>query len=270
MTRYGTYKPRFYPTKQGNLPSVTTILSVLSKPALIQWAADEAVKYLQSEYRACEGIMVRSAFEEARFAYKGISREALETGTGVHGMIELYFDGLINEDADLRFLQAIEATDDDSYAMIENFVHWCAKHDVHPIAVEKKVIGNGYAGRVDLVAEINAFWKTKSWCKKNGVEWTKATQKERVVAVMDVKTSKAYYEEMGMQLAAYASAYCKELRDTIFSAAKFPDSMGIIRIDKKSHRVNYKDYTKDWALNIESFEHLVKFYHLQCIEEVQL
>lgn len=226
MPKYGNYKPRFYPVGDKWYPSVTTILSVLGKNALIQWAANEAVDYI------CKTSSVDdpNLYENARTAYKRKSEKALDIGTQFHDLAERW----LKNEYMYKNTKPEDVTDDVK-EMMDNFVDWCNKHSVKPIAVEQKVIGDGYAGRVDLIAEIDG-----------------------IITIADIKTSKAYYDDMGLQLAAYRNAYKWGTQENPTLPIK---RNLIIRVDKKSHRVNTKDFTyhkgKKWNPKTEKDEDVV-------------
>ncbi len=62
--KFGRSKPRFYDTPNGQVPSVTTICSLLDKPMLKQWAANEAVDYIKTAKRDwAPGFTLKEKFE---------------------------------------------------------------------------------------------------------------------------------------------------------------------------------------------------------------
>lgn len=271
--KFGTYKPRFYPVKGTNpltgepvtaYPSVTTIGSILAKLALIPWAANCAVDYLFS------GEPVKWAdLDKARTAHLQASREAADYGTYIHALSEYYFKTGIEIDS------PHEMTD----KLMKSFYVWCKKHTVKPIATEQVVYGNGYAGRTDLVCEIDQFWY-KNTNKKDQT----AGRKRRVIALIDFKTGKAsYYADWGLQVAAYRHGYNTEIKFNAHESQDWDNAKedeavdcgqlvkdyenkhlakhhGILKFNKKTLRVNYKDYSQQYDNDYESFMDLVRFY----------
>lgn len=267
--RFGRSNPRFYPTPNGKVPSITTVLSVLSKPMLVPWAANEAVDYIEANLQSAmylEGMKRTEVIDfltPARTAYKRKSEEALAFGEDMHSLCEVYMGLGIT-----RVSFGSEALEKLFWA----FHDWYKKHNVKPIAIEQVVIGEGYGGRVDLICEIDSFWMTKGWCKKNGVEYYKGIRKQRVVTLIDFKTGKGtYYPEWGLQVAAYRSAYNKAPCENI----PCPDGIkgceycqygtkvrhhGVLKFNKETLKVNYKDYTPEYETDLKSFLLLKDFY----------
>lgn len=162
------------------IPSVTNVLNMKAKPALITWLQDNAILAalntpqnpgeLESEWHA------RIAEESER-----IGREAAEWGTLIHEQCERFATGG-------AFLGTGEILQ-----YVEGYAKWHRENVVEVIAAEKSVVHPlGFAGRLDLHARI----------KHNG---------EECVAVVDMKSQKLkskpkanFYLEWAMQLAAYA------------------------------------------------------------------
>ena len=84
---------RDYITKNGGIPSVTTILKVLDKPALPPWAANCVKDYVVEKMRTRPSIgriELYDLLEEARKNYRTVSSTAMDVGTRVHELIEQY------------------------------------------------------------------------------------------------------------------------------------------------------------------------------------
>ena len=235
---YNKYGPR--------LVSVTSITGMLQKFALVQWAANESVNWLKSNWPdTFEGWtqeQFEAYFNNARYAYKNIAEEAADTGTDFHSLAETYLR-TVYETCDYDYVMP-EGLDDSTSQMLSNFIAWCEKNEIQPLMIEQKIIGDGYGGRCDLVCDCKRFWDKSD---------------EIVRCVMDIKTSKAYYDEMGIQLAAYQEASpIIELFDgkEMFS--------GIIRVNKTgTYSTNYKDYSKTHEQDYQSFLKLKDFFWLQ-------
>jgi hypothetical protein len=89
---YHVFK-RDYIIKNGGIPSVTTILKVLDKPALPPWAANMATEYIKQKMQTRPSIGRIELFdllEEARKNYRTVSSTAMDVGTRVHDLIEQY------------------------------------------------------------------------------------------------------------------------------------------------------------------------------------
>jgi hypothetical protein len=175
------------------LPSVTHVLQVIGKPALIAWAANE-------ERAACLGAaadlyldvaqtppMTRPVYLstlEARIGKEKAHRKTLakagEIGSQAHALIEW----------DLRrsLGQVVgpepKVVDDAQWAFMA-WQDWARAVDLKPLAIEQVVFSltHEYAGTLDLLAAVNG-----------------------VTTVVDWKTGKAIYAEAHLQNAAYRTA----------------------------------------------------------------
>ncbi len=253
--RFGKSPARYYVHNGVQLPSVTSILTLLSKGALIPWAANCAVEYIIG--KTVHNIGHELAHEvhlEARTAYKQASIEAADYGTYIHTLCEYYFKGY-----------EIESAHEQTQKLMTSFYAWCKKHHVVPIETEVVVYGDGYAGRVDLICEIDQFWY-KSKDKKD----QELGRRKRVVALIDFKTGKgSYYNEWYLQTAAYTWAYngmqCQEAIDNPKYTGlihKCVRSYGVLKFNKETCRVNYKDFTPTYERDLDAFLLLVRFWEI--------
>ncbi len=210
-------------------PSVTTILSELSKPALTQWAANCAADYIRDHIddilqpdgpHAIDGML-----NGARYAYKDASAKALEVGTLVHRAIERHIkygediQGQLPDEAANGFLA---------------FLDWEQKNSVEWLRSEVTVCNPrcGYAGTADAIARINGS-----------------------LYILDFKTSKAIYDEYRYQLAAYREAYNLDAETHIPFAA-------VLRVDKQTGEPQFQDISRDLDRRYEAFEALVSWYYM--------
>jgi len=235
--------PELYDKYGSRLVSVTSITKMLQKFALVQWAANEAVNYIKANWPQTFDGWTKEQFEayfdNARYAHENIAGKAADTGTDFHTLAQVYLESLLHNRA-YKFPDLDNATT----KMLTNFIKWCEKNKVQPLCVEQEIIGDGYGGRCDLVCECKRFWDKSD---------------EMVCCVMDIKTSKQYYDEMGIQLAAYQEA--TPIIGFFEGREKFS---GIIRINKKgTFSTNYKDYSKTHEQDYQSFLKLKDFFWLQ-------
>ena len=128
----GTKIHTVYKTADGKIvPSVTTILNVLAKPALIHWAWDLGTKGI--DYR------------------KDRDKKA-DIGTGIHNHILAHHKG---EEPDLSEYTATEID------QIENgflkYLDWEKEHPIEVIEVEKPMVSEifRFGGTPDLIAKSN-------------------------------------------------------------------------------------------------------------------
>ena len=216
---------RFYDIDGRKLPSVTTILGVLQKPALIPWAAKEtaaAFKELIQEAIINDLDLDLDAMElEAKKAHRKKKTEAMDIGTAVHNAIELWLesDGRMHPE---------EIANPEAQQGLKRFLEWGEQHTVKVLSYEQVVTDNrSYAGRFDMLAEVDG-----------------------TVTLIDFKTSTGIWDEYWFQVAAYAA--CIEVA---------PDAVAILRIDKTSGEFEYVSREK-WQGHAEAFRKLSEFYNL--------
>jgi hypothetical protein len=158
------------------LPSVTSILQVVAKPALVRWAAKitatEAVEHLD---RLLDLVSLDrdAAVDWLSRTPDRVKRRAAETGTGAHLAAELLAGG-----------QPAEGTPETEplVRQLRRFLD-----DVQPEFLFNEV--PVYAPRAGYAGTADCF------CKIGG---------EHVL--LDIKTSKAIYPEYALQISAYAHA----------------------------------------------------------------
>ena len=211
---------------------VTSILSVLNKPALVQWSANCAVEYIRNGYMQAmesgDGLLETSAFlalcQEAKTAHRKISKAATDVGSVVHGFAESVL-------VDRR---AAMPTDPNAAKGAEAFLTWFNAHKIDPIHVERMVLSQlwYYAGTVDFYG-----WIDGELC------------------VLDFKTSSGLYLEMPLQLAAYAIAITEETGERI-------DTGWIVRLDKKTgkcqpYKIPLTNQLKDAWLRVREAHQMV-------------
>jgi len=178
---------RRYPTPNGELKSVTTFQQLLSKPALVPWAAKLTAQYFKDEIDAIlageldlRTIDLDELVKNAKAHYKKKSEEAMEYGTEVHRYITDFFAfGALPEDPVMSKLVV---------AAISKIT---GELRMTVLATEKVVYYKSmYAGTLDLI----------------GTGCPPRNKKDQRI-VVDVKTGRGrVYEEALQQVSAYALA----------------------------------------------------------------
>lgn len=167
------------------VPSVTTIINRLSKPLLIQWAADMAVNHI-------EGALARGSedmgfiCQEARKAHERIRDEAGDIGSLVHNharkMLDPSWRSTHGDDQKIaKHPQAVQA--------LRALASWVVQHKIEPIGIERRVMSvkQLYAGTVDFVGRIDGK-----------------------LGVLDFKTGNGVYDEAWWQTCGYVDALVEE------------------------------------------------------------
>lgn len=161
------------------LPSVTTVLKTLARPALIDWIVREnvlaAVTTPRLDGETLDDFVKRIMERDA----KSESEAAKDRGTELHAALELLFQG-----------REAEVTPETLPWVLPAFQAISARGKT--VAVEQVVVGDGYAGRLDLRQEA-----------PDGTQWLwdwKTTKK-----LPDPK--KGAWSEHRLQASAYACAF---------------------------------------------------------------
>jgi hypothetical protein len=168
------------------LMGVTTILSVISKPALIQWSANMCIEHIVNNCKkellaVPDGeipdeiayfIVTPEILEEAKFAHRKKKEKAGDWGTNVHLAIENW----IKKNDELPKL------DEKGFEVFSKFKKWAEDNKVEFLESEKNVWSEKLwiGGIVDLVF------------KMNGKKY-----------IGDIKTSSGIYNEAFFQMGAY-------------------------------------------------------------------
>ena len=217
-TTYG----RFYEIDGRSYPSVTNILNIIGKPALINWAAKverEMVIKVSSELYQDMPFSERRMSPEAWIVTlnnrlgkeKAMAKElakAGEIGTQVHDLIEWTLKGELCYEVG----PSPRITDKAQWAFMA-WEDWRRSVKLKPFYVEQVVYSQnyGYAGTLDLLCEINLSELISYYIKKKQEVPDQLTglSKRQVSAltVCDWKTGRAIYPEAYLQNAAYRQAW---------------------------------------------------------------
>lgn len=145
---------RFYKYGGERFPSVTTILGILDKPALIQWAANCAVECIESvidEIRNPKTSQARieQLMLEAKKNFRAVSRKAMDIGTVIHNAIQTHLHG----GDPTNLLDGNEAAQTGFLAFLE----WAGKVKLEVLALEKPLFHPGlrYAGTPDFIGHVD-------------------------------------------------------------------------------------------------------------------
>lgn len=177
-----------------SLPSVTTVLDVISKPALGPWYAKEerkafetAILELASQSRTIAADHLLDAVITMVTGVKAAEKAKIAAGaigTAAHAGIEWHTRRLLGEDAgpEPQLPPAAQWA-------VEAWKDWAKAVAFTPLAVERPVycLDCGFAGTVDWIARV-----------------------EDVVTLGDYKTGKAIYPESFLQNLAYRHAAAQQ------------------------------------------------------------
>lgn len=156
------------------IPGVTSVLDLLDKPALVKWAADQSAQYAVEHWQELAelGVLERAKrISDARWA---TNKAAIVKGHRIHALADQLAHGVEVEVPD-EYLRPVEA-----YARMLD--EW----EIETLATETPVCHTEYryGGTFDAIVR----------APKLGT------------IMLDVKTGKRVYDEVGLQLAAYRFA----------------------------------------------------------------
>lgn len=145
-----------------DMTGCTTILGVIAKPALIQWAANEAVKYAKEHiserftavgaalyYKQAIGI-AEIVLDEAKTAHAKKRDKAADQGTDTHAEVEAYVKLSITQ------FGGGAATGVVYPSSIAPFVNWALANNVRFVSSEQQFYSRSLfvAGTCDLIFEM--------------------------------------------------------------------------------------------------------------------
>ena len=208
------------------LPSITNVLSVINKPALVGWAAREVAQKAWELRRSLAEMGEADALQVLKGAPYRKSGRAAERGTTIHAYLEARVRGLEPEVVDgeaKKFQAGAEA--------------WLAEWDPEPLATELTVFAEGYAGTGDL------------WCRRDGR-----------VCIVDFKTGKGIYGEASLQIAALWGADMAADGQLPPHCAQ-PDVEGwVVRIGEDGFEAKQ---VRDLSYSLEAFRAALALWHWQ-------
>lgn len=175
---------RYYFNGQGPWPSVTTVIGILDKPAVVQWKARETARAILKDpdtyvVSTDDPTYLSGLDERINAAVRSADSQrdtAAKLGTSVHllanivGASESAVDGFQLSEQEKPYVDAFRG-----------FLAFLEAQGGTIVSSEHAVWNlNGYAGTYDLILSL----RDQLW-------------------LIDIKTSKGYYPEYGLQLAAY-------------------------------------------------------------------
>lgn len=216
--RVGEDGPRMYEIDGVAYPSVTTVLSVISKPALVPWATNMALANVEQVLRDSGGPptlvddgygdWVSAIVEAARKTPMAARDKAADVGTRAHAAIEASILG-----------QEPMLTPDIATAH-GNFFSWLKESGLAIVDAEQVVVSkqHGYAGTRDFLAK-RLF--------------------DGALFMGDIKTSNGLYPEYLLQVAAYAAGH-QEMVDNLDGAIEGTVLVRVGKTDPTDQEVRWR------------------------------
>ena len=236
--------------RAGEAYSVTKILGILAKPALLGWAAkcerEAILEAVAAEGELYSATALAGNIGDLAILYPGktpklwaksfAKRVAERVKPGAHKRVMTAASDLGNEahkEIERRlkygdpFRPSGVALSEHATLIVMAFEDWAREVKLNPIEVEQRVYGvtERFAGTLDCLAEVSG---------------------ER--AVIDWKSSKAIYPEMKLQLAAYASCkdsdagYIVRLPKTLEDVQRMARPFEAVRLSDADLNVYYRKF----------------------------
>lgn len=172
--------------------SVTKVLDVLAKPALINWALNEMERALLSSWKPgqqYDEVEIPALVAAAKRAKDEISSEAKTVSSVVHDWVKDYISMKLGALGNVSEIMPDSPFNEAARAGCESFLAWERSHTIEWISSERKVASRmyGFAGTLDFEARIDGQ-----------------------LVLGDIKTSKGIWPEYWLQTAAYQLASDEE------------------------------------------------------------
>lgn len=188
--------------KLGGLPSPTTVLNILSSPGLKWYFRRQMFESAVTTPRFV-GESDDDYFDRCcKFADEH-GQAARDKGGDFHSLVQNFHERSMKADGE-NFVTGFVAFNPPLAPQFTAYVEWYRKNVRRSLLVEQAVIGQGYAGRVDHVAEL--------------MDGRRAVLDTKTQDVTKKKGRFTFYDQWPVQLGAYAGAI-SPLPDCLISVA---------------------------------------------------
>lgn len=157
------------------VPGVTTVIGVLDKPALVDWAARVTAEYAVSNWDRLAGMSPVARYEELKQARWKVNKEATTSGKRIHSLGERVAAG-----------ESIATVPAELRPQVQAYADLLDAWEFEPIQLEAPCANTTYryAGTFDAIL----------------------TSPRLGTVIADIKTGTRVYAETALQLAAYRNA----------------------------------------------------------------
>ena len=172
------------------IPSVTTVLGIISKPQLVGWASRMCAESIASSWepgKAYDELEIQAIIEAGKNSYYQKKIDAGTVGSFLHSFIEKFIKG---ENPGMPVNESLQKS-------VNQFLDWVKEHDVKFLVSEQQIFSKKYqyTGTLDFICTIDGK-----------------------MYIGDLKTSNAiYYNSNGEQLMAYRMAREEEFPEEVFA-----------------------------------------------------
>jgi len=219
-------KGRHYrdPRSDELVPSVTNVVGLLDKPALPRWAARETAKAAWNLRASLDALGEEEAVAVLKSSPWRTSQRAADRGTSIHAWLDAAVSGL-----------PLPALEGQALEYVDAAAAWVERWQPVALHTETTLFGDGYAGTVDAILEID------------GDVW-----------LVDYKTSSGLYPEVALQLSALAACPVGVV-DGELTEMPVVDRVGAVRIGKDGDW-EMREVTHPGAA-FAAFHHLLSAWH---------
>lgn len=221
-------------SKPAHCPSVTTILNVLNKPALVEWGVRCACDHIEdglNDIFASDSYAIDDLFKlvyEARQAHNRIKQEAADIGTEAHDWLSQYWKAKLDLEPPPNALEPGQV-----YNCITAVMAWVKLHEVKPLVIERPL----YSRKLKITGTADF------------IGWV-----DGEMTVLDYKSTKQIWPEVALQMAPYAGMYTEEFGIPVKTRIA-------IRMDKYTGVVEDRRYPADtFDIDMETFMCTYKLY----------
>jgi hypothetical protein len=230
------------------VPSVTTVLKLEDKSALIQWAADQSILWAVDNWFLLGSRSSEDAFSAGRYAWSRVRDSRAQVGTGIHETVEAEHTGSWN----------FPELDPEQKQILEQWKLFNEEWIVEPVLSEFTVWSHehDYAGTAD------GLW-----------DLTNRQTGESFRSLIDIKTSRNLWPGHLMQLAALKNADVRMVKakpDAVKnSTGTWPEGSWIEVPNEKADRVHLLQLR---APEYDKYDKVTKpaFYDLHEVTDLDL
>lgn len=254
------YKHPFRTTEDGKpltSPSVTTVLSLVDKPALIQWAADRTLDWAIENASLLFVKDEEGARRWGRYRWADVRDERAEVGTGIHETIESIHSGGWN----------FPVLDDEQRRIMQQWETLNERYSITPHLSEFTVWG-GMSRTGDKFYTPDSYNDSTSWAGTADGLWDitdNQTGETWVNVVIDLKTSKNTWPEHWLQLSAlrHANVVMLKNEDGTWREEELPagDGTAIIHLREDKFSVTVEDDPELLDLQYQQFMAYREVWH---------
>jgi hypothetical protein len=200
------------------VPSVTTILGLVDKPALMQWAADKTLEWAVDNASLLFTKDRDSAVKSGRWRWKDVRDSRAEVGTGIHETIESLNTGGWN----------FPRLDEEQNAIMARYHEFLDRYTITPHLSEFTVFGCVEQPQAAWAGTGDGLWDVVD--NQTGESWENL--------VIDLKTSRNTWDEHWLQVAAlrHAEVIMEKQADGTWIEKPMPTTAGAALIHLRADK----------------------------------